>query len=374
MEEAGDMDDTLAGQEAPDTASITLRWDLQETLRTNRDYAACETHDRVMQNTSPCLKWPHSTRPPDFISKEITNKNESKFLNLPPILYIVSFPRSAALKYLRHMVEVLGADINAKYCIEDAAVPGVTVGQTTPLGWFLYVTRWNPADYRAHAPMLCELLRLGADPNIPILTRFNTGAINSPLYVALVHHSDPTLFFATQLMKSGGTVLYMCDYSPLVAAMRSKGCSVMIDFFKDNFAALDGTQDMNAFHEPSGKTPMLYLIWSSLQHPIDTDEALRNVKHYIEVLNKKLHAPMQTTDMFGNLPSDIIKEARVANPSPHIQALLDYVLDLEKHEPRSMTIAIDRVLKQLPPDAAAYVRFFVGKSPLYAVRRPVTGI
>ena len=166
----------------------------------------------------------------------------------------------------------------------------------------------------------------------------------------------------------------MCDYSPLVAAMRSKGCSVMIDFFKDNFAALDGTQDMNAFHEPSGKTPMLYLIWSSLQHPIDTDEALRNVKHYIEVLNKKLHAPMQTTDMFGNLPSDIIKEARVANPSPHIQALLDYVLDLEKHEPRSMTIAIDRVLKQLPPDAAAYVRFFVGKSPLYAVRRPVTGI
>jgi hypothetical protein len=38
-----------------------------------------------------------------------------------------------------------------------------------------------------------------------------------------------------------------------------------------------------------------------------------------------------------------------------------------------MTIAIDRVLKQLPPDAAAHARSFVGKSPLYAVRRPVTG-
>ena len=104
------------------------------------------------KKTSPCLKWPHRTRPPDFISTEITNNNESKFLTLPPILYIVSFPRSAALKYLRHMVEVLGADINAKYCIEDAAVPGVTVGQTTPLGWFLYVTRWNPAEYRATRP------------------------------------------------------------------------------------------------------------------------------------------------------------------------------------------------------------------------------
>ncbi len=114
-------------------------------------------------------------------------------------------------------------------------------------------------------------------------------------------------------------------------------------------------------------------MWSSLQQPIDTDEALRNVKYYTKVLNEKLHAPMQTTDIIGNLPSDIIKEAQVANPSPHIQDLLNYVLDLEKHAPRSMTLALERVLKKLPPDVAAYVRSFIGKTPIYAVRRPVAG-
>ena len=352
-------------------APKTLSQDLQDILRTNRQYALSSTHDGVLRNTAPCLKWPYRTPPAEFIAREITLSPDSKFLKLPPILYVVSFQCNVAVKYLRHMVNVLGTDINAEYGIENEKAPGVPVGRMTPLGWFLYVTRWKHTEYYAHSPMLYELLRLGASPNIPVMSNFKTWQKNSPLYVALVNHTDPTMFFAKQLMDFGATFSAGFDYAPLVAAMRHNGCIDVIDLFVDNIAALCGTQNDGAF-DNSGYTAMHYFIWSSLHPCIPTDDSLRAVKRYVEVLNKKLHVSMTNTNNLSQLPSDVVKNAAeraTVDETEYMQDLLAYVLDLEKHEPRFMTVAAESVTKTLPADVTRHVQRFLSDDGRFTKRR-----
>ena len=353
-----------------DKAPTTLSQDLQDILRTNREYAVSATHDGVLRTTAPYLKWPYRTPPANFIAREITRAADSKFLKLPPILYIVSFQCKVAVKYIRRIVNVLGADINAEYSIENEKAPGVPVGVTTPLGWFLYVTRWNNTDYYAHRPMLYELLRLGASPNIPVMSNFKTWQKNSPLYVALVNHTEPTMLFAKQLMDFEATFSAGFDNAPLVAAMRCKGCIDVIDLFEDNIAALCRTQNDGAF-DNSGYTAMHYFIWSSLHPCIPTDDSLRDVKHYVEVLNKKLHVSMKNRNNLDQLPSDIVKnaaESATADQTEYMQDLLGYVLDLEKHEPRKMTLAAKIVTNTLPAELAGYVQHYVQQDARFAAK------
>jgi hypothetical protein len=357
---------------AHDPSTKSVKQTLQDILRTNRgwQYGVSATYNDILQNARPCLEWPYRTPPPDFIDREITPG--SKFLKLPPILYIVSFQCSVAVKYLRHMVNTLGVDLNAEYAIEGAS--GAPVGLTTPLGWLLYITRWRPNDYYAHAPMLHELLRLGADPNTPVMTNFKSWQRNSPLYVALVNHIDPTMFFARQLMDYGATFSVDCDAAPLVAAMRSNGCEDVIDLFEDNVAALGGTQNENAFdHE--GYTAMHFFLERSLTPFFATDDSLCSIKHYVEVLNKVLHVSMRTTNSLYQLPSVIVNKAALQATTDDriifMRDLLNYVVDLEKHEPRLMTQAVDRVLQPLPFEVGGIVRGFLDKR--FAKRLPING-
>ena len=351
----------------------TIHEDLQDILLTNRgfQFGVSSGHDDVLRTQRARLRWPHRTPPPGFISKEITQNEGSNFLALPPMLYVVSLPSrcTIALKYLRHMVNVLKIDINAKYCIEDDKVRGVAAGWMTPLGWFLYVTCRDNIDYHAHAPMLYELLRLGSNPNTPVMTNFSTEQQNSPLYVAMVNHTDPTMFFARQLMDFGGTFSLYCDNAPLVAAMKDKGCVDVIDLLADNIAAFWGTQDESSSVD-NGYTAMHYFVFSILQSEFNTVGTIHDVKHYINVLNQDLHVSMLNTDSDGNLASTIIKNATNFVGK---QELLDYVLQLESYEKRYMTLASARATQQLPRELAAAIQNQVQLDPKFAKRRPGGG-
>ena len=122
--------------------------------------------DSVLQDTRPCLKWPYKTEPQGFIRAQFTG---AEFLSLPPIFYVVSFRCKSAVNVLRHMVNELGIDINARYA-PAAATKQWPLVRTTPLGWFLYVTSWRPEHYYDHESMLETLLQLGANTEIPVVT------------------------------------------------------------------------------------------------------------------------------------------------------------------------------------------------------------
>ena len=371
-----------------DKAPMTLSETLQRDVRTDwwRDRAPPATFDDILKSASPRLQWPYKTKPPAFIRQEITGADGPAFLKLPPILYLVSFKCITAVNMLRYTVETLEVEINAEYDVADAN--GVIVGSTTPLGWFLYVMSWNPEHYDEHTPMLAEMLRMGADPNAPVMTDFNAlrRRRSSPLCAALVRQFSMT--FAKLLMEFGATFSTECDRAPLVAAMRRHGCIPMVELFKDNVVALGGTQNDHT-HDEAGDTAMHYFIERGLnsRQPM-TSEAF---KRGVAILNKKLRVLMNTENDFGWLPSALVNRAaqraamvadRAETPEQSaaaaeqmaiMQDLLDFVLDLEKHEPRFMTVAAESVTNTLPTEVASHVHHYVGQDTRFAKRRMGAG-
>jgi hypothetical protein len=340
--------------------------DLQDTLFLDRGWesGASAAHDGVLANHSPCLVWPYRAAAMNFIQTEVTRTPGAKHLKLPPILYVAASHCTNAVKYINRIVKVLRADVNAEYRIEyEVAGSMVVLGNATPLGWFLFITSWDRPNYNAYAPMLYELLRLGADPNTPCFTNFKVVDIRSPLYVALVKHYDPTMFFAKLLIDFGAKFSSVYDASPLVGAMdcMHRNVNGVIDLFDGNVDALGGMQNKLEPGRAAGSgTAMHCFLLHSLNPLRITEASLRDIVHYMDVLHKQLHVSMTIRSAHDELPSDYVRRVMTQPTTDDqercLQALLAHVLELELHEPRGMTVAADGVLKRLPPELATLTR------------------
>jgi hypothetical protein len=300
----------------------------------------------LLMSREPLLSWPCG---------------KGQMMHLSPLLWLVTleyterghtFPMEPLL---RHVLSLLhGAEgpapLEQLHPIHKEEDELATTTYMSPLNWVLYCRCRYALPYTACISLerLELLLRLGGNPNAPVVWNGVDPFGHSPLWATLIYGRD--LDSAATLLAFGARFDPIMDVGGLVSVLRAKEVGPVLSLLRRYPEALKQVRhDARPFFPY--ETPLRVLATRRSTHSAGALEDAR-------FLHETLGVSLLPRDAQGESAADIADRHRL-DPSPEWLDLVAYLRRAEAAEAleaqRRMSVAAYHVLRRFGPELAGHV-------------------